>query len=339
MHKNRAAWLPLILLVSACFAQVVNPVELKDPDLRVLQQKYLDDLKTVGDDILATHFDYPFYLSRALDIDEPLQQKADQRSLRFDRYGGKVVLAISGNYYAAYSTEKIHEEQRARTTFLEVVMPILKDAVPRFQANRDIKGYAVEVSHHITGKVMGVTIEKPENLMVYLPQNAALKLLAAKDDTAKQAALLEGQAFLNAAPVSIWLNGEPQKKMAGSAPPPDTADDQEINPFRDGRNRSAGHPECRSQLTAAPVSEGSKAEGRCTSSAASARHFARGSRFAPDVQPGHDRQPDQRSGLTGALRLLRAAQVRRVSSGNLSRTLHEHLPARVGQWLTLQVSG
>ena len=227
MRKNRAAWLPLIFLVSACFAQVVNPVEIKDPDLRVLQQKYLDDLKTVGDDILAVHFEYPFYLSRKLDIDEQLQQRADQRSLRFDRYGGRVVLAISGNYYAAYSTEKIHEEQRARTNFLEVVMPILKDAVPRFQANHDVKGYAVEVSHHITGKVMGVTIEKPENLMVYLPQNAAIKFLAAKDDTARQAALLEGQAFLNAAPVSIWLNGEPQKKMAGSAPPPDTTDDQE----------------------------------------------------------------------------------------------------------------
>jgi hypothetical protein len=230
MHKNRAAWLPLILLASTCFAQVVNPVEIKDPDLRVLQQKYLDDLKSVGDEIVATHFEYPFYLSRKLDIDEQLQQRADQRSLRFDRYSGKTVLAISGNYYAAYSTEKIKEEQRARTTFLEVVMPLLKDAVPRFQANREIKGYAVEVSHHITGKVMGVTLERPENLMVYLPQNAALKLIAAKDDTARQAALLEGQTFLNAAPVSIWLSGEPKKTVASGPPSSDSTDDQESAP-------------------------------------------------------------------------------------------------------------
>lgn len=63
-------------------------------------------------------------------------------------------------------------------------------------------------------------MERPENLMVFLPQNAALKLLAAKDDTARQAALLEGQFFVNAEPVTIWLNGEgPQAGL--KSPPPD----------------------------------------------------------------------------------------------------------------------
>ena len=41
-------------------------------------------------------------------------------------------LAVTGNYYAAYP-EKIAAEQRARDTFLNVVMPILKSEVPRFQ--------------------------------------------------------------------------------------------------------------------------------------------------------------------------------------------------------------
>jgi len=209
MFRNSVSWFAVMLLAaSASLAQVVSPVEIKDPELRSLQQQYMDELRSTGQDILAEHFDYPFYLSRKLDLDEAEQQRADQRSIRFDHYNGRTVVAITGNYYAAYSAEKVNEDQRARSTFVNVVLPILKAVVPRFQANRDIQGYAVEVSHHILGKVMSVSMEQPENLMVFLPQNAAIKLVAAKDKTAQQAALLEGQVFLNAAPITIWLSGE-----------------------------------------------------------------------------------------------------------------------------------
>ena len=227
MHKSRAGRLGLIpfvlslrvlsLLVlsltvlsliaaSASLAQVVSPAEIKDPALRALQQQYMDDLSRAAEDILASHFDYPFYLSRKLDLDQAQQQIADQSSIRFDSYNGKTVLAITGNYYAAYSAKKISPGQRARSTFLNVVMPILKAAVPRFQNNQHVQGFAVEISHHIMGKVMGVSMERPENLMVFLPRNGALKLLVAKDQTAQQAALLQGEIFLNAQPISIWLN-------------------------------------------------------------------------------------------------------------------------------------
>ena len=194
------------IVASNSLAQVVSPAEIKDPALRALQQQYMDDLSRAGEDILAIHFDYPFYLSRKLDLDQAQQQIADQSSIRFDSYNGKTVLAITGNYYAAYSAKKISPGQRARSTFLNVVMPILKAAVPRFQNNQHVQGFAVEISHHIMGKVMGVSMERPENLMVFLPRNGALKLLIAKDETARQAALLQGEVFLNAQPISIWLN-------------------------------------------------------------------------------------------------------------------------------------
>jgi len=45
--------------------------------------------------------------------------------------------------------------------------------VPTFQANAAVQGYAVEVSHHVITKTMGMPIERPENLMVYFPQAAA----------------------------------------------------------------------------------------------------------------------------------------------------------------------
>src|SRR6202521_331078 len=232
MQKNRARFLSLFLLfASASLAQVVSPVEIKDPALRALQLQYMDDLRLAGQDILATQFDYPFYLSRKLDLDQAQQLHADQHSIRFDIYNGKTVLAITGNYYAAYSAEKINPDERARKTFLNVVMPVLKAAVPRFQSNQHVQGYAVEISHHIMGKVMGVSMERPENLMVFLPQSAALRLLASKDkdEDTRQAALMQGQTFLNAQPITIWLNGAgPQ--LAANAPAADNSTDGQSGP-------------------------------------------------------------------------------------------------------------
>lgn len=208
-------------------AQVVAPVEMKDPELRSLQMKYMDVLKAVGTEINNLPFEYPFYLSKKLDLDEQQQKAADQRSIRFDHYNGKTVLAITGNYYAAYSTTQLSKDQRARKTFLAVIDPILKVTVPKFQTNANVQGYAFEVSHHVVGTVMGVSMERPENLMVFLPQNAALKLLAGKTDTVQQAALLEGQYFLNAEPVTIWLNGEgPQLGMKSPVPEPAAEEDK-----------------------------------------------------------------------------------------------------------------
>jgi len=221
MRRNRIPFfLPLLLISFPGVGQVVAPVEIKDPALRDLQQKYIDDLKIVGKDIVAGDYPYPFYLSRKLDIDEQQQKRGDQRSVRFDSFNGKTVLAITGNYYAAYPAEKFSGDQRARETFLNVAMPVLKVAVPRFQNNKSVQGYALEISHHILGRVMGVSMEHPENLVVFLPQNAALKLLSAKDETAQQAALLEGQTLLNATPIMIWISGK-DPQLASSQKPAD----------------------------------------------------------------------------------------------------------------------
>jgi len=230
MGKSRR-WL-IAMFAMSLFAggtaagQVEAPAEIKDPELRSLQTQYMDDLKATGEEITHLSFEYPFYLSKKLDLDEQQQKGADQRSIRFDRYSGKIVLAITGNYYAAYSTTQLSREQRAHKTFFAVVDPILRVTVPKFQTNASVQGYAFEVSHHVVGRVIGVSMERPENLMVFLPQNAALKWLAAKTDEAQQAALLEGQYFVNAEPVTIWANGEgPQ--LSAKAPVPDPATDPE----------------------------------------------------------------------------------------------------------------
>ena len=222
MRANRIAILTMLLLgVRMLPAQVVSTVEIGDPALRTLQQQSFNDLKTVGKSIATYPFTFPFYLSRTLDIDEKAQKRTAPHSIRFEHYNGDTVIAISGNYYGAYASDKFSEEQRARQTFLDVVVPILKAVVPTFQANAAVQGYAVEVSHHVITKTMGMPIERPENLMVYFPQAAAGKLVAAQNNLAQQGALLDADVLLNAKQLNIWLTDEEQpstKESAATAP-------------------------------------------------------------------------------------------------------------------------
>lgn len=217
-------WLPPVsallfsILIPAASAQVLSPAEIKDHQLRDLQQQYMEDLSRLGADVLSLPTPYSFYLSRRLDLDEQKQKSADQRSIRFDRYKGRTVIEITGNYYAAYSAEKMNPEQRAKATFDAVILPILKVEVPRFQSNPNVQGYAFEISHHILGKVMDVPVEHPENLVAVLPQDAAIRLLGAKDDSIKQAALLKSELYLNAQPVTIWLDGQGPQLAAQEQP-------------------------------------------------------------------------------------------------------------------------
>jgi hypothetical protein len=97
-----------LVFSSTTFSQVVSPAEIKDPELRALQEQNLDELKRLGSDILSIPTEYSFYLSRRLDLDEQQQKRSDQRSIRFDHYKSKVILEITGNYYAAYSGEKMN---------------------------------------------------------------------------------------------------------------------------------------------------------------------------------------------------------------------------------------
>ena len=220
MRANKLLILSILILAARITsAQVVPAVEIRDPELHALQQSSMSQLKQVGQNIAACHFSYPFYFSRKLDVDERQQQRIDQHSIRFERFDGAIVIAISGNYYGAYSALKFNEETRARETFLNVVLPILKATVPVFQNNPRVQGYAVEISHHVFGRTMGMPIERAENLMVYMPQAAAIKLIVAESKLQQQVAMLESEVFLNANRLDIWLTEEePPAEITKSNP-------------------------------------------------------------------------------------------------------------------------
>lgn len=220
MRANRLAFIVALMFAAGLLqGQVVASIEITDPALRALQEKSFNDLKSVGANIAGHQFNFPFYLSRKLDIDEKVQKRTDQHSIRFENYNGSIVIAISGNYYGAYAADKFNEAQRARRTFQDVVVPILKAVVPTFEGSTSVQGYAVEVSHHVISKTMGMPIERPENLMVYFPRAAAMKLVEAQSNFAMQGALIDADVLLNAKQLSIWLTDEGSTSVEESAPP------------------------------------------------------------------------------------------------------------------------
>ena len=185
-------------------AQVLSPEEVRDPQMSALQRRYFGELKQITAAASAHTFPYDFSFSRTLDLSKKDQRSTDQRSVQFDRYRDRVVLKITGNYFAAYSAELMTPSERARKTYQDVMLPLLQAAVPALEKAEMPQAFAFEISHHVMRKVLGVSSEAVENVVLVISRESAQRAVAIADPALQQAAVLEGEAFLNAVPISLW---------------------------------------------------------------------------------------------------------------------------------------
>jgi len=211
MRTNRA--LPLFALILLCsagntFAQAVSPLVIADAHSRQLQSTYLKQLEVAGQKASALKFPYHFYLNHKLDISEKQQQNDPSASIQFENFRGEQVLAITGNYYASYSATLMNQNQRVRQTFEDVILPILKVTAPEFGRDVPFAAFAMEISHHVRQKVLGVETEGVENILLVLPRSATEHLIAANSVDGQQSALLEGAIYLDGEPIPLWLGGD-----------------------------------------------------------------------------------------------------------------------------------
>lgn len=207
MRVNRASLLSAIMVSAFAWhasAQVLTPAEITDPEMRALQQSHLEELHAITAALAGHHYPYRFAFSRKLDLSEREQERNDQRSIQFDRFQGKVVLKITGNYFAAYSAEHMTKDERANQTWHDVMLPILQAAVPALAHAEVPDAFGLEISHHVIRKVLGVDTESVENVVLILPKASAQRLMDARDEEGRKAAVLEGTAYLNGAPISFW---------------------------------------------------------------------------------------------------------------------------------------
>jgi hypothetical protein len=214
-RRSSRCLLPVVLsLASLSAAQALTPAEIKQPQLRALQEKYFQQLQAIGAEIQGHIYPYSFYFSRVLDLELVQQQRADQRSLRFDNYSGLTVVELTGNYFASYSAEMVDKSHRALRTFQDVMLPIVEIAMPELKDIPEVEGFAMEISHHVRGKAMGMNMERPENLVLVLSKDAALRLVNAKTENDRQAAILDGQFFINGEPFILYLSDRAAQEAA-----------------------------------------------------------------------------------------------------------------------------
>ena len=206
MHATRllAAALSFMTLAATARAQIVSPPEIRDLQMRELQQKHLLELKAVAERIKAHRFPYRFYFSRTMDLSETQQERSDQRSIWFERYRAQTVLEITGNYFASYSAELMKKEERAQRTLEDVMVPMIEAAVPALDGEGKLQAFALEISHHVRKKVLGVSTENAENVTFILPRDAARRAVAAASPGERDAALRQGALFVDGQAVTGW---------------------------------------------------------------------------------------------------------------------------------------
>jgi hypothetical protein len=222
MRRSKPVAIGLLASVFAALSaggQVMTVFDIKDPAARRLQQQYMQQLQQIAADIQGREFPYRFYLSRQLDIDEPQQLRVSQSSIRFDKYNGQMALEITGNYYASYSDELMNKSKRVRKSFEDVILPILKAAVPAFPDDDSFAVFAIEIAHHVRHKIAGIRTENAENVVFILPRAAAHRLVTATSPEQQQAAALDGEVYVDSEPIALWLTGEePPPIMAREKP-------------------------------------------------------------------------------------------------------------------------
>src|SRR5215470_3302808 len=137
----------LALCARPAYSQV-SPNEILGPDLKALEQTYLQQLIGINQSIARAKFPFPFYLSRYVGLDPASQAEADSRGLEFVRFQDRVILKVTGNYNAAYNTLRMTQNERAASTFRSVVLLILNVVTGALPENMTCDGIGFEISHH-----------------------------------------------------------------------------------------------------------------------------------------------------------------------------------------------
>src|SRR5258708_14482234 len=205
----RRLLLPTLGMAIALSAQSasaqVSPAEILNPDLKALEESYFPQLKALNQSIARTKFPFAFYLSRFVGIDPAQQAEADSRGLEFVRFQDRVILKLSGNYNAAYDTNRMTQNERAANTFRTVVLPILALTTTTMPQDIACDGIGFEISYHARSRERSYDFEGKENLVLVLDRIDAWALSGATTDPARQEILNRNKIYVSGTDFGLSL--------------------------------------------------------------------------------------------------------------------------------------
>src|ERR1700694_2980216 len=183
----------------------VSPAEILNPDLKALEETYFPQLKPLNQSISKTKFPFPFYLSRYVGLDPAQQAEADSRGLEFVRFQDRVILKITGNYNAAYDTNRMTQNERAAGTFRTVILPVLDLATAALPHDVACDGIGFEISYHARSRERSYDFEGKENLVVVLDLVDAWALSRASKDSERQEILNRSKVYVSGTEFGLSL--------------------------------------------------------------------------------------------------------------------------------------
>src|ERR1700747_1982565 len=181
--KILLALMPLFAFGAVPVLAQVSPNEILNPDLKALEQTYFQQLIGINQSIAKIKFPFPFYLSRFVGIDPAKQAEGDSRGLEFVRFQDRVILKVTGNYNAAYDTNRMTQNERAANTLRTVVLPILVLTTATLPPDIACDGIGFEISYHARSREPSYDFEGKESLVLVLDRIDAWALSGATTDS------------------------------------------------------------------------------------------------------------------------------------------------------------
>ena len=207
LHRAKillGAVLVFFLCPSRALCQV-SPDEILSPDLKALEQTYLQQLIGINQAVTKAKFPFTLYLSRYVGLDPAKQVEADSRGLEFVRFQDRTILKVTGNYNAAYNTLKMTQNERAAATFRSVVLPVLGVLTAALPEDLACDGIGFEISHHARRNDRSYDYEGKEILVVVLDRADAWALTRAASDAERQEILNRSKVFMNGVDYGLSL--------------------------------------------------------------------------------------------------------------------------------------
>jgi len=173
--------------------------------LKALEETYFPQLKKLNQSIARTKLPFPFYLSRFVGLDPAQQAESDSRGLEFVRFQDRVILKVTGNYNAAYDTNRMTQNERAAGTFRTVILPVLDLATAALPHDVACDGIGFEISYHARSRERSYDFEGKENLVVVLDLVDAWALSRASKDSERQEILNRSKVFVSGTDFGLSL--------------------------------------------------------------------------------------------------------------------------------------
>ena len=251
-----------VLLVARPATAQINPNEIRDPDLKALEKQYFQELKSLNQSIAHMHFPFAFYLSRYVGLEPSKQAEADSRGIEFVKFRDRTVLKITGNYNAAYNSDKFTRNERAARTFQDVVLPILKTVTQSISPDVNCDSIGFEVSYHTRADEKAYDYEGKEYLVIVIDRQDAFRLAQATNDQARQEILNSSQIFLGGKEYGLSLlekdplivEGLPRSAQAkrGNPSPPSSSVGYGNSPFLRSSAPGLGYAPADGSMTPKP---------------------------------------------------------------------------------------